>query len=59
MQPWTISPHYLPSEDLIPGADTCFHHLFLPIYSTKQKLKEKLLQAISHNRGFGRFVPIV
>uniref|UniRef100_A0A670Z381 HECT-type E3 ubiquitin transferase n=1 Tax=Pseudonaja textilis TaxID=8673 RepID=A0A670Z381_PSETE len=59
MEPWKIHPHYLPSEDLIPGADTCFHLLFLPIYSTKQKLKEKLLQAISHNRGFGRFVPIV
>ncbi|XP_026553647.1 E3 ISG15--protein ligase HERC5-like [Pseudonaja textilis] len=59
MEPWKIHPHYLPSEDLIPAADTCFHLLFLPIYSTKQKLKEKLLQAISHNRGFGRFVPIV
>ncbi|XP_026528404.1 E3 ISG15--protein ligase HERC5-like [Notechis scutatus] len=59
MEPWKIYPHYLPSEDLIPGAGICFHLLFLPVYSTKQKLKEKLLQAISHNRGFGRFVPRV
>ncbi|XP_070804586.1 probable E3 ubiquitin-protein ligase HERC6 [Pituophis catenifer annectens] len=56
MKPWKISPHILPSEDLLPEADTCFHFLLLPIYSTKEKLEEKLLQAIGNNRGFGRFV---
>ncbi|XP_032080220.1 probable E3 ubiquitin-protein ligase HERC6 [Thamnophis elegans] len=56
MPPWKISSPNLPSEDFMPEADTCFHFLLLPIYSTKQKLEEKLLQAIRNNRGFGRFV---
>ncbi|XP_034296362.1 probable E3 ubiquitin-protein ligase HERC6 isoform X2 [Pantherophis guttatus] len=55
----TISPCVLTSEDHMPEARTCWHHLLLPIYSTKQKLEEKLLQAISSNRGFGRFAPRV
>ncbi|KAL7982105.1 hypothetical protein Chor_001162 [Crotalus horridus] len=55
MSPLKICPHYLPSEDLIPGAWICYSILFLPIYSTKQKLEEKLLQALNNNHSFGRF----
>ncbi|KAM6441453.1 putative E3 ubiquitin-protein ligase HERC6 [Liasis olivaceus] len=55
----TIHPHDLPSDDLIPEAQTCFHLLQLPTYSTKQKLKEKLLWAIKNNRGFGKCWRIV
>ncbi|ETE59098.1 putative E3 ubiquitin-protein ligase HERC6, partial [Ophiophagus hannah] len=51
----TICPHDLPSEDLIPEAWICHHLFVLPFYSTKQKLKEKLLQAISNHHGFGKF----
>ncbi|XP_015745546.1 probable E3 ubiquitin-protein ligase HERC6 [Python bivittatus] len=61
MKSWkiTIHPHDLPSDDLIPEAQTCFHLLQLPTYSTKQKLKEKLLLAIKNNRGFGKCWRIV
>lgn len=33
-------------EDALPKADTCFFNLELPKYSTKEKMKEKLLLAI-------------
>ncbi|XP_070614118.1 probable E3 ubiquitin-protein ligase HERC6 [Erythrolamprus reginae] len=49
-----ISPRDGPSEDLIPEAWVCSHLLLLPVYSTKQKLEEKLFQAINNNRGFGK-----
>ncbi|KAL8206722.1 UNVERIFIED_CONTAM: hypothetical protein K2H54_021513 [Gekko kuhli] len=42
------------SEDHLPEAQTCCQILLLPPYSTTEKLKEKLLQAIGNNRGFGR-----
>ncbi|XP_053109606.1 probable E3 ubiquitin-protein ligase HERC6 isoform X2 [Hemicordylus capensis] len=50
----TIHSHRLLTEDHIPEAQTCFSILFLPPYSTKGKLKEKFLQAIENNRGFGK-----
>ncbi len=37
----------------LPTAHTCFNVLLLPEYSSKQKLKEKLLKAIQYSRGFG------
>ena len=40
------------SEKYLPVAHTCFNTLDLPIYNTKQRLKEKLLQAMSNNQGF-------
>ncbi|KAM3831580.1 putative E3 ubiquitin-protein ligase HERC6 isoform 1-T1 [Vipera latastei] len=55
MPPLNIYPIYLASEEIIPGAWICFSILFLPIYSTKQKLEEKLLQALNNNHSFGRF----
>ncbi|XP_059578286.1 probable E3 ubiquitin-protein ligase HERC6 isoform X1 [Alligator mississippiensis] len=42
------------SEDHFPQAQTCFQILFLPPYSDKEILKEKLLTALSNNRGFGK-----
>ncbi|XP_066487809.1 probable E3 ubiquitin-protein ligase HERC6 [Tiliqua scincoides] len=50
----TVHSHTSLSEEHIPEAQTCFGILLLPPYSTKQKLKEKLLLAIEHNRGFGK-----
>jgi len=40
-------------SDKLPTAHTCFNHLLLPEYSSKQKLKEKLLTAIQNSEGFG------
>jgi len=40
-------------SDQLPSAHTCFNHLLLPAYKTKEKLKEKLLIAISNSEGFG------
>eukprot|EP01059_Diplonema_ambulator_P031754 TRINITY_DN5931_c0_g1_i1.p2 TRINITY_DN5931_c0_g1~~TRINITY_DN5931_c0_g1_i1.p2 ORF type:complete len:332 (+),score=84.75 TRINITY_DN5931_c0_g1_i1:1119-2114(+) len=40
-------------SDQLPTAHTCFNHLLLPEYPTREKLKEKLLNAISNCQGFG------
>jgi len=40
------------SEEALPTASTCMNLLKLPRYTTKSKLKEKLLYAISSNAGF-------
>lgn len=37
----------------LPTAHTCFNHLFLPPYSTKEILQERLLLAIQNSKGFG------
>jgi len=37
----------------LPSAHTCFNHLLIPEYSSKEILKEKLLQAIENSEGFG------
>ncbi|XP_015266273.1 PREDICTED: probable E3 ubiquitin-protein ligase HERC6 [Gekko japonicus] len=50
----TIQLHNALSEDHIPEALTCYSLLLLPPYSIVGRLKEKLLQAIDNNRGFGR-----
>ncbi|CAI5784678.1 probable E3 ubiquitin-protein ligase HERC6 [Podarcis lilfordi] len=50
----TIHSHKSLSEEHMPEAQICFHLLLLPPYSTTGKLKEKLLQAIENNRGFGK-----
>jgi ubiquitin-protein ligase E3 C len=42
------------TESTLPSAATCMNLLRLPRYSTKQKLKEKLLYAIQQaQHGFG------
>uniref|UniRef100_UPI00398E40C3 ubiquitin-protein ligase E3A-like isoform X2 n=1 Tax=Pristiophorus japonicus TaxID=55135 RepID=UPI00398E40C3 len=37
----------------LPTTHTCFNVLLLPDYSTKDKLKERLLKAITYSKGFG------
>lgn len=40
-------------SDRLPTSHTCFNTLLLPEYSSKEKLKERLLKAITHAKGFG------
>lgn len=42
-----------PDSDQLPSAHTCFSHLLLPEYATKDKLRSKLRAAISESEGFG------
>ncbi|XP_035265268.1 ubiquitin-protein ligase E3A isoform X1 [Anguilla anguilla] len=42
-----------PDTDRLPTSHTCFNVLLLPEYSTKEKLKERLLKAITYAKGFG------
>lgn len=37
----------------LPSAHTCFNHLVLPRYSSKEVLQAKLIQAILNHEGFG------
>lgn len=37
----------------LPTAHTCFNHLLLPSYSSKEKLKNRLRLAIEQSEGFG------
>eukprot|EP01087_Luapelamoeba_hula_P014211 TRINITY_DN4127_c1_g1_i1.p1 TRINITY_DN4127_c1_g1~~TRINITY_DN4127_c1_g1_i1.p1 ORF type:complete len:793 (-),score=133.70 TRINITY_DN4127_c1_g1_i1:201-2579(-) len=49
---FVISKHG-PDSDRLPIAHTCFNHLLLPEYSTKEKLQKFLLTAIDNAEGFG------
>ena len=40
-------------SDLLPTSHTCFNHFLLPAYETAEKMKEKILLAISNCTGFG------
>uniref|UniRef100_A0A7S2RL22 HECT-type E3 ubiquitin transferase n=1 Tax=Mucochytrium quahogii TaxID=96639 RepID=A0A7S2RL22_9STRA len=42
-----------PDSDRLPSAHTCFNQLLLPDYSNVDKLRERLLVALSHAEGFG------
>uniref|UniRef100_A0A673WBT5 Ubiquitin-protein ligase E3A n=1 Tax=Salmo trutta TaxID=8032 RepID=A0A673WBT5_SALTR len=42
-----------PDTDRLPTSHTCFNALLLPEYDTKDKLKERLLKAITYAKGFG------
>jgi ubiquitin-protein ligase E3 A len=42
-----------PDSDRLPTAHTCFNALLLCTYSSKDKLKERLLTAIKNGKGFG------
>uniref|UniRef100_A0A8C5GCW2 Ubiquitin-protein ligase E3A n=1 Tax=Gouania willdenowi TaxID=441366 RepID=A0A8C5GCW2_GOUWI len=39
--------------DRLPTSHTCFNALLLPEYSSKEKLRERLLKAITYGKGFG------
>jgi len=40
-------------SDRLPSAHTCFNHLLLPEYKTKEKLRDRLLAAVHNAEGFG------
>ncbi|CAM1297631.1 Uncharacterised protein g1881 [Pycnogonum litorale] len=40
-------------DDYMPVAHTCFNLLDLPRYTSDERLKTKILQAIEHAQGFG------
>ncbi|XP_045483722.1 ubiquitin-protein ligase E3A isoform X3 [Harmonia axyridis] len=42
-----------PDSDRLPTAHTCFNVLLLPEYSSKDKLEDRLMKAISYSKGFG------
>jgi len=42
-----------PDSDRLPTASTCYTYLLLPEYSSKEKLRNKLLTALSNYQGFG------
>lgn len=42
-----------PDSDRLPTAHTCFNHLLLPEYSTREKLRHLLYIAIENSQGFG------
>jgi len=42
-----------PDSDRLPTSHTCFNHLLLPEYGTRDKLKKYLLLAIENSKGFG------
>ncbi|ETV92125.1 hypothetical protein, variant 1 [Aphanomyces invadans] len=42
-----------PDSNKLPTAHTCFNHLLLPEYASQDKLKERLMVAISQAEGFG------
>ncbi|VDI27238.1 Hypothetical predicted protein, partial [Mytilus galloprovincialis] len=42
-----------PDSERLPTAHTCFNVLLLPDYTTKEKLQERLIKAISYSKGFG------
>jgi hypothetical protein len=42
-----------PNFDKLPVAHTCFNILDLPPYPTKEKMRDKLLQATNFTTGFG------
>ena len=37
----------------LPSVHTCFNHLLIPDYSSKEILREKLIKAINNSEGFG------
>ncbi|XP_064507956.1 probable E3 ubiquitin-protein ligase HERC3 isoform X1 [Pseudopipra pipra] len=48
-----VDPQAKNPDELYPSASTCSLIFYLPRYSSKSILKEKLLYAIEHNEGFG------
>ncbi|KRX01861.1 HECT-domain-containing protein [Pseudocohnilembus persalinus] len=48
----SIGPNYQQNLDKLPTSSTCMNILKLPNYKNKQKLKEKLITAISSKSGF-------
>lgn len=52
--PHSSCPHSAGGDpDRLPTAHTCFNHLLLPPYTSKQVLAERLATALEHSEGFG------
>jgi ubiquitin-protein ligase E3 A len=39
--------------DRLPTAHTCFNHMLLPSYTSKERLQQRLLMALDNAEGFG------
>ena len=39
-------------QERLPSAHTCFQHLLLPEYTTKERLRKQLLKAMQETEGF-------
>ena len=39
-------------ETRLPSAHTCFNHMLLPAYTSKERLRQQLLKAITETEGF-------
>lgn len=50
---WLQCAHFLILSFRLPTSHTCFNALLLPEYSSKEKLRERLLKAITYAKGFG------
>lgn len=53
-----LKPHFKvevvgENDGRLPTAHTCFNHLVLPPYGSKEELKGKLIMAVASNAGFG------
>jgi len=44
-----------PDSEHLPTAHTCFNHILVPEYSSKEKFRAKLLTAIQNAEGFGLY----
>lgn len=42
-----------PDSERLPTSHTCFNHLILPAYITREKLETKLRTVIANSQGFG------
>eukprot|EP00944_MAST-04C_sp_MAST-4C-sp1_P006413 g6413.t1 len=42
-----------PNSDQLPTSHTCFNHLLIPEYDSRDKLKKNLMLAITQSEGFG------
>lgn len=42
-----------PDSDRLPSSHTCFNTLLLPEYASEERLRERLLLAVSNAQGFG------
>jgi hypothetical protein len=51
----TLLRKILIDSELLPTSHTCFNVLLLPQYSTKEKLRSKLMLALGNAEGFGLF----
>jgi ubiquitin-protein ligase E3 A/E3 ubiquitin-protein ligase HERC4 len=42
-----------PDSDQLPTSHTCFNHMLIPDYASKDKLRRMLRLALQNSKGFG------